>query len=72
MIPDCIKSIQNKKKLTVRFPNSTRPWQHVLEALYGYMCLAIKQKKKKKINGNAFNFGPNNKSSITVLDLLKK
>ena len=72
LIPDCIKSIQNKKKLTVRFPNSTRPWQHVLEALYGYMCLAIKQKKKKKINGNAFNFGPNNKSSITVLDLLKK
>ena len=31
-----------------------------------------KTKKEKKINGNAFNFGPNNKSSITVLDLIKK
>ena len=72
LIPDCIKSIQKKKKLIVRFPKSTRPWQHVLEALYGYMCLAIKQKKEKKINGNAFNFGPNYKSSITVLDLIKK
>ena len=72
LIPDCIKSVLNKKKLIVRFPNSTRPWQHVLEVLYGYMCLALKQKKEKKINGNAFNFGPNNKSSITVLDLIKK
>tara|TARA_B100001248_G_scaffold262247_1_gene256953 strand:- start:398 stop:1489 length:1092 start_codon:yes stop_codon:yes gene_type:complete len=72
LIPDCIKSVLNKKKLIVRFPNSTRPWQHVLEVLYGYMCLALKQKKEKNINGNAFNFGPNNKSSISVLDLIKK
>ena len=49
LIPDCIKSVLNKKKLIVRFPNSTRPWQHVLEVLYGYMCLALKQKKKKKL-----------------------
>ena len=72
LIPDCIRSIQKKKKLSVRFPKSTRPWQHVLEALYGYMLLALKQKTEKKISGNVFNFGPNNKSSITVLDLIKK
>ena len=47
LIPDCIKSIKNKKKLLIRFPNSTRPWQHVFEAIYGYMLLALKQKKMK-------------------------
>ena len=71
LIPDCIKSIKNKRKLILRFPNSTRPWQHVLEVLYGYMLLAIKQ-KKTKLNDSIFNFGPNNKVSITVLDLVKK
>ena len=72
LIPDCIKSIKNKKKLILRFPNSTRPWQHVLEVLYGYMLLAINQKKNLKFNNNIFNFGPNNKYSITVLDIVKK
>ena len=72
IIPDCMRSIYNKSKLNIRFPKSTRPWQHVLEALYGYMILALKQKKNKKISGNAFNFGPNNKSSITVIELIKK
>tara|TARA_A100001011_G_scaffold387826_1_gene466326 strand:- start:10942 stop:12033 length:1092 start_codon:yes stop_codon:yes gene_type:complete len=72
IIPDCMRSIFKKKRLILRFPKSTRPWQHVLEALYGYMLLALKQKKNQKINGNVFNFGPNNQSSIRVIDLIRK
>ena len=72
LIPDCIRSIDKKRKLLIRFPKSTRPWQHVFEAIYGYMLLAINQKKDKTINGNVFNFGPNNKSSITVIELVSK
>tara|TARA_B100001057_G_C22826814_1_gene941776 strand:+ start:775 stop:1872 length:1098 start_codon:yes stop_codon:yes gene_type:complete len=72
LIPDCIRSISSKKKLLIRFPKSTRPWQYVLEPLYGYMLLAIQQKKNIKLNGQAFNFGPNNKSSFTVLEIIKK
>ena len=72
LIPDCIRSIDKKRKLLIRFPKSTRPWQHVFEAIYGYMLLAINQKKNKTINGNVFNFGPNNKSSITVIELVRK
>ena len=72
LIPDCIRSIQKKRKLKVRFAKSTRPWQHVLEAIFGYMILAIKQKNDNKINGNAFNFGPNNKSSLSVIGLVKE
>tara|TARA_B100000965_G_scaffold400878_2_gene423600 strand:- start:519 stop:1613 length:1095 start_codon:yes stop_codon:yes gene_type:complete len=71
LIPDCIRSINSKKKLLIRFPNSTRPWQHVFEALYGYLSLALLQKNKKMLNGNIFNFGPNNKSSMTVLELVR-
>ena len=72
IVPDCIRSIIYKKNLILRFPNSTRPWQHVLEAIYGYMILALKQKKNKKISSNVFNFGPNNKTSTKVIDLIKK
>ena len=72
LIPDCIRSIQKKRKLKVRFAKSTRPWQHVLEAIFGYMILAIKQKNDNTINGNAFNFGPNNKSSLSVIGLVKE
>lgn len=72
LIPDCIRSIEKKKKLLIRFPKSTRPWQHVFEAIYGYMLLAINQKKNQTINGDVFNFGPNNKSSIEVIELVKK
>ncbi len=72
LIPDCIRSIYSRKKLLIRFPNSTRPWQYVLEPLYGYMLLAIKQKKNIKLNGQVFNFGPNNRNSITVIEMINK
>ena len=61
LIPDCIKSYSNNKKMLVRNPNSTRPWQHVLEVLNGYVNLAEHLNKNNKIHGEAFNFGPNKK-----------
>ena len=42
LIPDCIKSYSNNKVAAIRSPNSTRPWQHVLEVIYGYLTLASK------------------------------
>ena len=49
LIPDCIKSIIKKKKLMIRNPISTRPWQHVLEPISGYLLLAkILYEKKHK------------------------
>jgi len=58
LIPDCMKAWSKNKEAIIRNPSSTRPWQHVLEALYGYLLLAQNLKKNKKINGEAFNFGP--------------
>ena len=71
LIPDCVKSWSKNKSVLIRNPNSTRPWQHVLEAVHGYLILAVKLKKMKKINGQAFNFGPNTKNVKKVLEVIK-
>tara|TARA_B100001250_G_C19801162_1_gene791133 strand:- start:50 stop:1132 length:1083 start_codon:yes stop_codon:yes gene_type:complete len=72
IIPDCMKSYSKKKTVIVRNPNSTRPWQNVLEVIYGYLTLASKLYKNKKLHGEAFNFGPSLKSNYTVIYLLSK
>ena len=71
LIPDCVRSWSKKKKVKIRNPYSTRPWQHVLEAVWGYILFAAKLNRNKNLNGHAFNFGPNTKENYSVLDLLK-
>tara|TARA_Y100000590_G_scaffold420686_1_gene523638 strand:+ start:50 stop:1132 length:1083 start_codon:yes stop_codon:yes gene_type:complete len=71
LIPDCIKAWSKNKKVLLRNPNSTRPWQHVLEAISGYLKLAIMLKKNKKLHGEAFNFGPIDAKNYKVLFLVK-
>jgi len=68
IIPDCIRAANEKKEIIVRNPHSTRPYQHVLECLYGYLLLAEKQYSDKSIQG-AYNFGPNDESCVTTGDL---
>ena len=71
LIPDCVKSWSKNKKVLIRNPNSTRPWQHVLETANGYLLLASKLKKNKKLHGQAFNFGPNYTKNYNVIFLVK-
>tara|TARA_Y100000590_G_C15563706_1_gene955773 strand:- start:28 stop:1125 length:1098 start_codon:yes stop_codon:yes gene_type:complete len=71
IIPDCVKSWSKNKKAKLRNPKATRPWQHVLEAVGGYLCLAINLKFNKKIHGESFNFGPNLSKEYSVLELVK-
>jgi CDP-glucose 4,6-dehydratase len=71
LIPDCIRSWSKKKKVLIRSPNSTRPWQHVLEAIYGYITLAINLSKNKNLHGQAFNFGPANNQNYKVISVIK-
>ena len=71
LIPDCIKSIKNKKKLMIRNPSSTRPWQHVLEPVSGYLLLAkLLYEKKQKFSGN-WNFGPSARETMEVKKVSK-
>lgn len=72
LIPDCMKMWLKNKKPIIRNPNSTRPWQHVLEALSGYLDLALYLKKNASINGESFNFSSDKIKNVTVIDFLKK
>ena len=66
-----MKSWSKNKKVLIRNPNSTRPWQHVLDALYGYITLSLYLKRNKKLNGNVFNFGPSLNNNFRVIDVLE-
>lgn len=70
LIPDCIISWTKNKSVELRNPMATRPWQHVLEPLSGYLTLALALEKNYKLHGEAFNFGPNDDLDKNVLDLV--
>ena len=72
ILPDCVKAWSKGKKVIIRNPRSTRPWQHVLEVIFGYLVLAINLKKNININGEAFNFGPKNSQDKNVISLLRE
>tara|TARA_B100000029_G_scaffold516834_1_gene635720 strand:- start:2000 stop:3052 length:1053 start_codon:yes stop_codon:yes gene_type:complete len=71
LIPDSIKSIINKKKLIIRNPNSTRPWQHVLEPVSGYLLLAKKLYEDKRKFSGSWNFGPSMRETMKVKNVVK-
>ncbi len=71
LIPDCVRSWLKNKSTIIRSPNSTRPWQHVLDVVSGYIDLAIVLRKNTKFHGHAFNFGPQSKKFFKVIDVLK-
>ena len=66
IIPDFFKSMKKNKKLVLRYPNAVRPWQHVIEPLYGYILLLMLISKHKKNIYGAWNFGPRNGNNIKV------
>tara|TARA_E500000178_G_scaffold216519_1_gene213737 strand:+ start:3189 stop:4268 length:1080 start_codon:yes stop_codon:yes gene_type:complete len=72
LIPDCMKSWNRKEMAKIRNPKSTRPWQHVIEAICGYLIFAQKLKINSKLNGEVFNFGPDNKNNFSVINLIKE
>ena len=74
IVPDVIRSLQDKKKLIIRNPKSTRPWQHVLETLSGYLKLGELLINKKLPNSLEphWNFGPNISNCKTVSQVAKK
>ncbi len=70
LIPDAIKSLINGSNLVIRSPNSTRPWQHVLDCLSGYLLLAQNLFQYGDEFARSWNFGPNLYKKITVEDIL--
>lgn len=72
LIPDCIKSWTKNETAILRNPNSTRPWQHVLEPIGGYLQLALKVSEDSRLHGESFNFGPDPANEYSVLELVSE
>ena len=71
VVADCARSWSDGKSVEIRNPFSTRPWQHVLEPLSGYLGLGAQLFRERKLNGESFNFGPRSEQSKNVLDLIQ-
>lgn len=72
IVPDCMEAWSNNKIVDIRNPSSTRPWQHVLEPLSGYLCLAENLFLDSKNHGEAYNFGPSVEKSYPVSMLINE
>ncbi len=75
IVPDCIRALTANRPIRVRNPASTRPWQHVLEPLSGYLALAARLSRhggQASDLTSSFNFGPTHESNRSVGDLVKE
>ena len=69
IIPDCIRALSAGDPIRIRSPEATRPWQHVLEPVYGYLQLSTRLFEDPSHFSGAWNFGPSHGSHKSVLDL---
>ncbi len=70
LVPDCIRAWSENKVVEIRNPQSTRPWQHVLEPLSGYLRVGQVLHENHEINGEAYNFGPPADQIHNVMEML--
>jgi len=72
IVPDCMLAWSQGKSVPLRNPSATRPWQHVLEPLSGYLALAMALHKDTTLHGEPFNFGPPAHQNHSVGDLVSE
>jgi CDP-glucose 4,6-dehydratase len=71
IIPDCIRALTGGAPIEIRSPLAVRPWQHVLEPVYGYLLLGANMYEKGVEYSGAWNFGPDFNSIVTVETIVK-
>ena len=72
LIPDIMRAITQGKPVNIRNPHAIRPWQHVVEPLYGYMLLAQKLYEEGPSYAEGWNFGPNDEDAKPVQWIVEK
>ncbi|HEY5560452.1 MAG TPA: CDP-glucose 4,6-dehydratase [Clostridiaceae bacterium] len=72
LIPDSIRSLLNNSIINLRMPQAIRPWQHVLDPIYGYILLGAKLMTNGVEFSGSYNFGPRLESTITTEELVNK
>ena len=70
IVVDCVQAWSEGRKVEIRSPAATRPWQHVLEPLSGYLVLGQALSQRPELHGEAFNFGPRAEQNHSVVELL--
>ncbi len=71
LLPDFVRAVIADKPIGIRNPLSTRPWQHVLEPLYGYLVLGALLLTEPEKYSSAWNFGPRDTDVLSVDEILK-
>ncbi len=71
IVPDCMRAWSAKAPVVVRRPEATRPWQHVLEPLSGYLAIGAELMNSPKRTGEAYNFGPPAENNYSVVELIR-
>jgi len=72
IVPDCMRAWATQNTIEIRSPFATRPWQHVLEPLSGYLLLGVELSEDIKLHGEAYNFGPTANQSYSVSQLINE
>jgi CDP-glucose 4,6-dehydratase len=72
LIPDLVRAVGNASSLEIRAPDATRPWQHVLESLSGYLLLGQRLLKHERRFAEAWNFGPDPLGNRSVSEVLRR
>jgi CDP-glucose 4,6-dehydratase len=70
LIPDIVKAAAENSSVNIRNPKATRPWQHVLEPLSGYLNLGWMLLQEKKEFSEGWNFGPDINSNLSVDEVI--
>ena len=72
LIPDLVRAVKEGRPLEIRYPEATRPWQHVLECLNGYLLLGEELLKGRSDYAGPWNFGPDPEDNLTVVEILTR
>ena len=72
LIPDCFRSLYQNKTVSIRNPNAVRPWQFVLEPIFGMLSLALHLRKNPTQFSEPWNFGPASNKKLIVEEIVKK
>lgn len=72
LIPDIVKALSENQEIVIRNPKSIRPWQHVIEPLFGYLELGKKLNTNPVKYSQAYNFGPNTSDAFSVEEMVTR
>jgi CDP-glucose 4,6-dehydratase len=73
IVPDCVRAWSKGEVVKIRHPQATRPWQHVLEPLSGYLWLGARLwHRDNRVHGESFNFGPPPTVNFPVMELIRR